>query len=301
MTNDEGVGVVLPERIWIDEYGYYSDPTETSPPNNGNCYTRTPVSGDEAESEDSGNEAQNSSAVSAEPERQLTGLLPCPFCGIVPRIVVEDIDPELPNVGTCTHVLCDNDDCSVMPGVWGQKNLSEASPKWNTRMGVATALPLCPLHQSLEDRAALEVVYGNDCVACSLNERAELLQTLAPHVPLDGWVDSVGFLKKKLSHVTQATKTSADNSDDTPAGTLLHQHTAACWNADVGGSLVCGLVATPDVETLARKVWDEAIAIIQSTPCRGQLGGKFEAGFTAAQTNIIDAMIEARDSAEQEK
>lgn len=58
--------------------------------------------------------------------------------------------------------------------------------------------PLCPLHQSLEDRDRLEVEYGNRCVACSLNERIELLTLLVELEPAEGRTDSVGFLREVI-------------------------------------------------------------------------------------------------------
>jgi hypothetical protein len=68
------------------------------------------------------------------------------------------------------------------------------------RIVATSALPLCPVHQSLEDRGELEVEYGSNCVACSLNERSELLEILADQLP-DGtaWIDSVDFLRELLS------------------------------------------------------------------------------------------------------
>lgn len=42
------------------------------------------------------------------------------------------------------------------------------------------AVPLCPVHRQVDNAGHLEVFYGNACVACSLNERAELLKLLEP-------------------------------------------------------------------------------------------------------------------------
>ena len=54
------------------------------------------------------------------------------------------------------------------------------------------AQPLCAVHKSLEDRNALEVeISGMNCVACSLNERAELLKLLTPFAAPDGSKDSL--------------------------------------------------------------------------------------------------------------
>lgn len=62
----------------------------------------------------------------------------------------------------------------------------------------AEKTPLCLLHKRLEDRNALEVVYGNDCIACSLNERQELLELLAPLAPQDAEADSVTVMRKVI-------------------------------------------------------------------------------------------------------
>ena len=39
-------------------------------------------------------------------------------------------------------------------------------------------IPLCGVHQQLEDTQKLEVAIGNGCVACSLHERSQLLAVL---------------------------------------------------------------------------------------------------------------------------
>lgn len=62
----------------------------------------------------------------------------------------------------------------------------------------AEGQPLCPVHQSLEDRGKLEVVYGNECIACSLNERVELLNILTPAAPQDGSADTVTVLRNVM-------------------------------------------------------------------------------------------------------
>lgn len=56
--------------------------------------------------------------------------------------------------------------------------------------------PLCPVHRSLEERDALEVGYGNNCIACSLNERQELLDLLAPFAAPDASEDTVTVLRR---------------------------------------------------------------------------------------------------------
>ena len=59
------------------------------------------------------------------------------------------------------------------------------------------ATPLCPVHQRLEDSNNLECeIGGNDCAACSLNERAELLKLLAPFAAKDGSEDSLTVMRR---------------------------------------------------------------------------------------------------------
>lgn len=59
-------------------------------------------------------------------------------------------------------------------------------------------VPLCPVHKSLEDRNSLAVPIGGlGCVACSLNERQELLDILAPcAAPRDNSKDSTSVLRE---------------------------------------------------------------------------------------------------------
>lgn len=59
-------------------------------------------------------------------------------------------------------------------------------------------LPLCTIHLRMENRGTLEAVYGNHCVACSLNERVELLNTLAGDNPPTR-TDSVTFLRELIA------------------------------------------------------------------------------------------------------
>lgn len=58
--------------------------------------------------------------------------------------------------------------------------------------------PLCPIHAKLDREDKLEVEYSNRCVACSLNERTELLRILAPLAPEDQSKDSVTVLTEHL-------------------------------------------------------------------------------------------------------
>lgn len=56
--------------------------------------------------------------------------------------------------------------------------------------------PLCDIHQRLENAGSLECEIGNDCVACSLNERRELLELLAPFAAEGNTEDSVTVLRR---------------------------------------------------------------------------------------------------------
>jgi hypothetical protein len=59
------------------------------------------------------------------------------------------------------------------------------------------ATPLCLIHQRLESAGKLTCeIGGNNCVACSLNERAELLTLLAPFAAKDGSEDSLTVLRR---------------------------------------------------------------------------------------------------------
>jgi hypothetical protein len=57
--------------------------------------------------------------------------------------------------------------------------------------------PLCPAHKRLDERGTLEMtIGGNNCVACSLNERKQLLDLLAPFAPKDASEDSLTVLRR---------------------------------------------------------------------------------------------------------
>lgn len=67
----------------------------------------------------------------------------------------------------------------------------------------APEMPLCPVHKRLNESGVLgtlgcglELQYSNGCVACSLNERQELLDTLARFAPEDESEDSIAVLRK---------------------------------------------------------------------------------------------------------
>ena len=46
--------------------------------------------------------------------------------------------------------------------------------------------PLCPIHKRLDVIDQLQMPVGNSCLACSLNERTELIELLAPFAADDG-------------------------------------------------------------------------------------------------------------------
>jgi hypothetical protein len=64
--------------------------------------------------------------------------------------------------------------------------------------GPEVSMPLCEGHARIDKRGMLVLEVGNNCVACSLNERTELLVMLAPFIP-EGGADSVATLQTVLS------------------------------------------------------------------------------------------------------
>lgn len=60
--------------------------------------------------------------------------------------------------------------------------------------------PLCVVHKSLDERNDLVLEIGNDCVACSLNERSELLNVLVPLAKPDGTQDSITVLNNAIEN-----------------------------------------------------------------------------------------------------
>lgn len=98
-------------------------------------------------------------------------------------------------------------------------------------------IPLCPLHQSLEDRGKLEVAIGAlGCMACSLNERVELLNILAPCADgtkdsttvarevVDFWLTHYGENRVVVSYPAKQVPTAVP----TVAGELREQLAALC-------------------------------------------------------------------------
>lgn len=70
--------------------------------------------------------------------------------------------------------------------------------------------PLCSVHKLINERGDFDLALriGNSCLACSLNERYELLELLAPYA--DG--DSVGTLRKLIEKIKE--KTDVDTRND---------------------------------------------------------------------------------------
>lgn len=59
------------------------------------------------------------------------------------------------------------------------------------------AVPLCPVHEQIDKRGTLEMeISGLNCLACTLQERVELLALLAPFA--DGKKDSVTVLREAV-------------------------------------------------------------------------------------------------------
>lgn len=72
-----------------------------------------------------------------------------------------------------------------------------AEPAQPAAVSPSDKIPLCPAHQSIDDRGTLTLtIGGNNCVACSLAEREELLDLLAPFAPKDRSKDSVTVLRE---------------------------------------------------------------------------------------------------------
>lgn len=91
-------------------------------------------------------------------------------------------------------------------------------PKDNSLSG---EMPLCPVHRAIENRGEVELVYGNGCVACSLNERTELLEILASALPPKD-TDSVTFLRQVMAHARDLSEAVWDmlNNNGGPTSTL---------------------------------------------------------------------------------
>lgn len=71
--------------------------------------------------------------------------------------------------------------------------------------------PLCPIHKSLESRDNLELEIGNNCLACSLHERAALLRILEPLAKSDGSEDSVLVLHNAVATLLAARQSHRDS------------------------------------------------------------------------------------------
>ena len=132
----------------------------------------------------------------------------CPFCpsGTEIYFAVREVGWQKDREKECRIVaVCSN--CGAQGpafGVMSFNNETTAAQYWNTRaclpageVGALESQPLCPVHRKLEDAGKLECeIGGNNCVACSLNERTELLAILATFTAEGNTEDSVTVLRR---------------------------------------------------------------------------------------------------------
>jgi hypothetical protein len=97
--------------------------------------------------------------------------------------------------------------------------------------------PLCPVHKRIDDNGTLELEIGNNCVACSLNERTELLKVLEPVASPDGSEDSVTVLRRAIgfyqTHVGENRVVVPYPAAATPATPSAAGARSECCNAQV--------------------------------------------------------------------
>lgn len=79
---------------------------------------------------------------------------------------------------------------------WGVGSVDYLLSLYDSQAVVET--PLCPVHKSLDERDDLELQIGNNCVACSLIERSQILDVLEPLANPDGTQDSLTVLNNAL-------------------------------------------------------------------------------------------------------
>jgi hypothetical protein len=109
----------------------------------------------------------------------------CSTCG-------HDTGPPRLGNGRCAYVIRDTGGSLVNCGC---KCVFPATEQ----AGEQKNTPLCPVHQRLEDSNRLQCeIGGNNCVACSLNERAELLRLLAPFAVQDRSEDSLTVMQRVI-------------------------------------------------------------------------------------------------------
>jgi hypothetical protein len=108
-------------------------------------------------------------------------------------IPMKQDDPSL------SQNLVDEDDSVNEQGEAGRERRAIPAAAIPKDSSESAALPLCPVHQSLEDSGNLEVEYGNRCIACSLNERVELRELLVKLEPPEGRMDAVSFLREVIT------------------------------------------------------------------------------------------------------
>lgn len=129
-------------------------------------------------------------------------LLPCPSCGgPATKAIASAATHDHP---TLWIVGCDKRCLSTIyrtnaVEVWNRRSVLAAD---RVRLRGANDPPLCAGHRRLDEAGNLELRFGNDCVACSLNERAELLELLSKVADND--VDSVTALAKMVQFIFAA-------------------------------------------------------------------------------------------------
>lgn len=96
--------------------------------------------------------------------------------------------PERTKCETCWHYWREWVSTRVAQLAAGDSRAVSAAP--------ADELALCPVHKRLDSAGTLECEVGNDCVACSLNERGELLQIIAPFAAEGNTEDSVTVMRR---------------------------------------------------------------------------------------------------------
>lgn len=91
---------------------------------------------------------------------------------------------------------CLRKNTALKPFVIGTHTASSSAPD-SVNEAQMESVPLCPVHESLDKRGKLEMTIGGlSCVACSLAERAMLLDLLAPFAPKDASEDSLAVMRR---------------------------------------------------------------------------------------------------------
>lgn len=182
---------------------------------------------------------------------------------------------------------CNRGRCSVVPESFSSP---ERQDGW-----------LCVVHQRLEDIGKLEVpINGLNCVACSLNERQELLDILVPFAATDGSETTVNVLREivrqldclrevcgmyceQLPFEVRETLHTLTTIDKTHHCTFTSTSPAAEWND--AQKIVAGTLAPymqqPQIESFS-KLLHSALARLNDHRPRAI----FDTGFSAPATAI---------------